>query len=373
MGVMGLFSRKSAPAFAAAPLPVRAAAAGAQQFGALYNYSVGADVERASTVPTLSRAVNLLVSIVGGLDLCTHILQWDPVALEYDEIEVQGESWMTRPDPRNTRQFIMGSTVSDLFWHGRAFWHVTSRYSTGFPASFEWLPFANVTMLDEVGPYWYGQSQSMTFNGMPLITADIVQFISPTPGVLFSGSRAIDIALNLDQSARRFARNDGVATGYLQQTGGEPMTGEELGALAAAWVANRADTNSVGALNEFVKYVPLDSDPSKLQITEGREYSALDLSRVANIPAYLLGISTGGMTYQNAEQSVRDLYLFGARPIMQTIEQTLSLDTVIPRGRYVTFDTDDMFEQERLLEVPDQPMSPTPGAPTAPPDPMESA
>ncbi len=358
MWAMGLFSKKTAPAFAAAPIPVRAAAGGYSQFGALYNYSVGADVERATTVPTLSRAVNLLISIIGGLDLCTYVLQWDAVEREYEEIEVQGESWMTRPDPRNTRQFIMGSTTSDLFWHGRAFWHVTSRYSTGFPASFEWLPFANVQMLDEIGPYWYGQSTAMQFNGIPLVTEDIVQFIAPTPGVLFSGARAIDIALNLDASAKRFARNDGVATGYLQQTGGEPMTGEELGALAAAWVANRADTNSVGALNEFVKYVPLDSDPSKLQITEGREYSALDLSRVANIPAYLLGISTGGMTYQNAEQSVRDLYLFGARPIMQTIEQTLSLDSVISRGRHVRFDTDDMFEQERLLEVPDQPMTP---------------
>jgi hypothetical protein len=352
---MGLFRNKTAPAIGSAQVPVRAAAAGATQFGALYNYSVGAGVERATTVPTLSRAVNLLISIIGGLDFKTYTYTWNPVEAEYDEIEVQGESWMTRPDPRNTRQFIIGSTVSDLFWNGRAFWHVTSRYSNGFPASFQWLPFANVGMLDEAGPYWFGQSQQMTFAGTPLITEDIVQFISPTPGVLFSGSRAIDIALSLDQSARRFARNDGVATGYLQQTGGEPMTGDELGELAAAWVANRADTNSVGALNEFVKYVPLDSDPSKLQITEGREYSALDLSRVANIPAYLLGISTGGMTYQNAEQSVRDLYLFGARPIMHTIEETLSLDMVIARGRHVRFDTDDMFEQERLLEMPDRP------------------
>jgi hypothetical protein len=352
---MGIFRNRTAPAIGSARVPVRAAAAGAQQFGALYNFSVGADVERAITVPTISRALNLLISTIGGLDLCTYTMSWDPVEGEYVDTEVQGESWMTRPDPNNTRQFIMGSTVGDLFMHGRAFWHISSRYSNGFPASFQWLPFATMGMLDETGPFWYGQSKQMTFAGQPLVTEDIVQFISPTPGVLFSGSRAIDIALSLDQSARRFARNDGVATGYLQQTGGEPMTGDELGELAAAWVANRADTNSVGALNEFVKYVPLDSDPSKLQITEGREYSALDLSRVANIPAYLLGISTGGMTYQNAEQSVRDLYLFGARPIMHTIEETLSLDTVIARGRHVRFDTDDMFEQERLLEVPDRP------------------
>jgi len=41
---------------------------------------------------------------------------------------------------------------------------------------------------------------------------------------------------------------------------------------------------------------------------------------------------------------------------MQTIEQTLSLDSVIARGRHVRFDTDDMFEAERLAEVPDPTM-----------------
>jgi phage portal protein BeeE len=84
--------------------------------------------------------------------------------------------------------------------------------------------------------------------------------------------------------------------------------------------------------------VQFDNDPSKLQLMEGREHAALELSRVANIPPYLNGIATGGMTYQNAQQARQDLYLFGAKPFISCIEETLSLDTVTPRGRHVRFD-----------------------------------
>jgi hypothetical protein len=62
------------------------------------------------------------------------------------------------------------------------------------------------------------------------------------------------------------------------------------------------------------------------------------LSRVANIPPWLLGIDVGGLTYQNAQDARLQLYLYGAKPYMDVIEQTLSGDTIIPRGRFVEFD-----------------------------------
>ncbi|CAB5224768.1 hypothetical protein UFOVP739_1, partial [uncultured Caudovirales phage] len=51
------------------------------------------------------------------------------------------------------------------------------------------------------------------------------------------------------------------------------------------------------------------------------------------------------MTYQNAEQARQDLYLFGARIYIDCIEQTLSADNILPRGRYVEFDIDDYMEE----------------------------
>ena len=334
------------PAFNSAPVEpaVRAAAGGANQIGTLYAYAVGAGVERALGVPTISRARDLIASMIGSLDLKQYTLQW--TGEDYEEIHIPGESWFTRPDPNVTRNFIMANTFSDLFFYGRCFWWVTSRYASGFPASFTWLPAGSVTTPDQAGPQWFGPSKQVQFLGQEIDVNNVVQFLSPINGLLYQGQRAIDIAIRLDTAAKRFASNE-IAAGYLQQTDGEPMGGDELAELAAAWSTARS-ANAIGALNQYVKFVEFDSDPSKLQLHEGREHAALELSRVANVPAYLVGIPTGGMTYQNAQQARQDLYLFGAKPFICAIEETLSLDTVTPRGRHVRFDVDDYLTDYNL-------------------------
>lgn len=347
--VMALRKKTSKPAFAAEP-QVRAQAGRASQIGELYTYQVGTGVQLALTIPTISRARDLIVSMVGSLMLRQYSHVSAPAGAELVELPL--ETWMTRPDPRVTPGFIYSRTASDLFMIGRAFWYVTSRFSTGYPASFQWLPAANVTTDDQAGPFWFGPSDKIRFNGHELDPNNVVQFISPIDGILATGQRAIDIAFRLDSAARRFATNE-IAAGYLQQTSGEPMSGEELGDLAAAWSEARR-SNAIGALNEYVKFVEFTADPSKLQLQEGREHAALELSRVANIPPYLVGIPTGGMTYQNAQQARQDLYLFGAKPYIQCIEQTLSMPNVLPRGRHVEFDVDTYLQSWNIAETAPQ-------------------
>jgi hypothetical protein len=70
------------------------------------------------------------------------------------------------------------------------------------------------------------------------------------------------------------------------------------------------------------------------------------MARIANIPPYLVGAPTGGgMTYQNALQARQDLYLFGAKPYIECIEQTLSMNNVTPRGRYIYLDVEAYLEE----------------------------
>jgi hypothetical protein len=345
---MGLRRKNRTAAFAAAPTSeVRAAAGGASQIGSLYTYSVGAGVQAALTIPTISRARDLIVSMVGSLMLRQYSHVNTPAGGEVVELPL--ETWMSRPDPSVTPGFIYSRTASDLFMNGRAFWYVTSRYATGFPASFQWMPAANVSTEDQAGPFWFGPSDKIRFNGQPVDAANVIQFLSPIDGILATGQRAIDIAIRLDTAARRFATNE-ISAGYLQQVEGEAMSGDELGELAAAWSAARR-SNAIGALNQYVKYVQFDTDPSKLQLHEGREHAALELSRVANIPPYLVGIPTPGMTYSNAQQARQDLFLFGAKPYIQCIEQTLSMPNVLPRGRHVEFDVDTYLQSWNMDDM----------------------
>jgi len=330
-----------APAYGSATI---AAASGATQAGNAGNYiayNAGGMEQAAMSVPTVARAISLLSTVVSTLDLKSYTLQWTGQA--YEQLYVEGESWMTRPDPRTTRNFIMARTAKDLILFGRAFWLVTSRYATGFPATFQWLPANNIQTPDNAPPEWFGPADKVQFNGLPLDTNQLVQFLSPSQGIVYQGRRAIEIALRLDQSAERFATNE-IAAGYLQQKGGEPMSGEELGEMAAAWSSNRR-TNSIGALNELVNFVEFSGDPSTLQLVEGRNYQTKELSRLMDVPAYLLAIDQRGMTYSNAVQAREDLVLFGARPLVAAIQERLSMDDILPRGRHVEFNLDDYVQE----------------------------
>ena len=345
---MAFGRQKQKAAFASAPL--KAAAGSAAQIGQFYTYSVGSAEEQALSVPTVARSVQMIASVVGCLGLKHYTLQWS--GEEYEEIYLELEQWMRQPDPKVTRNFIMSQTSTDLMLHGSAFWYVTSRSSaTGRPLSFQWLPASMVALEDQQTPQRFGPSSQATFNGINLNMDDVLQFIAPTQGILYTGQRAIQTAIKLDRAADRFAVNE-IAAGYLQQTdASEPMSGEELAELAAAWSEARRKS-AIGALNSVVTFKEFTSDPSKLQLVESRQFQALELSRQCGIPPYLLGIGVpGSFTYQNAQQARQDLYLFGAKQILDCIQETLSSSFCLPQNRYVKFDLEDYLYENSLSDV----------------------
>ena len=329
---------KAIPAFASAPIAAAAYAPQTQARSANFvGWLQGQESQAALSVQSVTRAISLLSTVVSTLDMRSYTLQW--TGQRYEKLYVEGESWMTRPNPTETRNFTLSVTVRDLIMTGRAFWIVTSRYANGFPATFQWLPAGNITTPNNTGPQFFGAPGTVMFNGQPLNIADVVTFLSGSQGIIYTGRRAIQCAIRLDQAAERFASNE-IAAGYLQQTGGEPMSSEELGELAASWSSSRSE-NAIGALSEGITFTEFTSDPSKLQLVEGREYSAKDISRLMDIPAYLLAVSqAGSMTYANATEARRDLVEFGARPLLHAIAERLSMDDVLPRGRHVEFDTE---------------------------------
>jgi hypothetical protein len=346
---MALFgNKKRTPSFTAPPL--QAAAGSSAQIGQFYSYSVGASTELALSCATVSRATQMILSMVGCLPLRHYTKQW--TGERYEKIYLENESWMDQPDPRSTMNFIMSNTAMDIMMRGRAFWYITSRSSaTGRPLSFQWLPASMISTLDQAGPQFFGQSNQVEFNGVQLPTEDVIQFISGVQGFLFTGARTITTALKLDQAAERFASNE-IAAGWLtvgENT--EQMSAEDLGELAASWRQAR-QTGAIGALAGGVTFNEFKSDPNKLQLLESRQYSSLEVSRQVGVPAYLLGIGVPGYTYQNAQQARQDLYLFGAKQVLDVIQMTLSMVNVLPRNRFVEFDTESYIYENHLAEVP---------------------
>jgi len=351
---VGLFTRRAIAEPERAPLRAAAGMGAANNF---VSYTVGNAELNALTNPTVSRSRDLLASMIGAFELKHYSKQWN--GIDYDEVYLPLEPWMEQPDPKNTRNFFIANIFSDMFFYGRAFAYVTSRYSTGLPATLEWLPAGNIQTPNMTGPQFFGWADVIEWNGIPLETQNVCQFLSPYMGIVYSGARAINTALYLDQAADRYAQLE-TPPGYLQQVDGEDMSGDDLGELASAWGAGRKK-RAIGALSRQVEFKEYKNDPS-LTVAKLRSDQALEMARLCNIPAYMVSAPTQGasMTYQNAEQARQDMYLFGLKGFADAIEQTLSM-FMLPRGRYVEFDVEDYLGSTDM----------SPGEMPAEPAPME--
>lgn len=305
---------------------------------ALVTQNVSRDL--AMSVPTIERARDVLVGTIGSLP----ITYWSKRPVDVDDQERQPETWMDRPDPNRTRSFIIGWTVDDLIFHGRAFWLVTNRYENGFPSAFEWMPRAEVSLHTEQGRPW-APVTGLSWRGRDIPLRDpqgrdnIISFDGLSSGLLQHGWRAISIALRLDAAADRFA-NAEIPAGWLRQTDGEPYTSEELAEIADFW-ASRRELNTTAAIGLGMVYEEGSQNPERLQLIEARQHQALELARLMNVPPWVVGAPQGAsMTYSNALQARLDLIDFGALPHVTVVEQTLSGPNVTPRGSYVKLQTD---------------------------------
>jgi len=307
---------------------------GAGQVGNFYSYTAGELRARALRVPTLSRARNLMASVIGGVPLVMYKEMWN--GTEMEQVPEAPRTWLRRIDKGVPNNFILAMTFDDLFFYGRCFWLVTEREKTsGYPSNFTRLPAAMITTMDQAGPSYFGPSKQIMFNGLPVDYQDVIQFLSPIDGITTNGAQSINTALKLEQARNRNASVLSPAV-TLRQVGGEPLSSQELADLAAAYDTARY-ASSTCALNEFIELIP-GSDPSKMLLIEAADYQAREISRLANVPGYLVSVSLGSYSYVNSREASNDLYAFGVKPYADCIAQTLSADNVLPRGTCVKFD-----------------------------------
>ena len=362
---MGLFDRKVSKA-AISPPPAKAAAAGAMNpgynssnvganmIGQYYTYREGQLRAAAISIPAISRARDLLASVIGCMPLQMYNEMWN--GEEMERVYIAPRSWLRRPDQTVPYNFLMSWTFDDLYFYGRAFWYITSRTADGYPATFSRLPAGSVTTTDMAGPVWFAPSKEVYFQGGQIDPANLVQFLSPTQGMVYSSQAAIETAIKI-QDARARNASSSIPAGVLRQTGGEPLSAQELADLAAAFNTARA-TNQTAALNEFLTYEPTTMSPDKMLLIESANYSALETGgRIGNVPPYLIGVSTGSYSYQSSQQARMDLLFFGVKLYADAIAETLSMNNVLPNGTYVAFDYESYLEENYLADKMEMPES----------------
>jgi hypothetical protein len=348
---MAIFNRSVNKA-AISPEPTKAAAAGgyysnsvnnggANMIGQYYSYTEGPR-NRAVSVPTISRARDLMASVIGCMNLKMYNEIWN--GNEMEKMPLAPRTWLRKIDPTLPNNFILSWTFDDLFFYGRAFWYITSRTADGYPASYTRLPAAMVQTLDQSGPVWFAPSKQIIFQGGNLDSNDVVQFLSPIQGIIYMSEQSVATALKLE-AARYRNSSSAIPAGILRQTGGEPLSAQELADLASAFNSAR-ETNQTAALNEFVTYTETLTSPDKMLLIESAEFQAMEMARLCNIPPYLAGVSVGSYSYQSSAEARMDLWTFGVRAYADCIAGTLSGNNVLPNGTYVEFDVEQYLSGE---------------------------
>jgi len=347
---MGLFNRVNKPAIATeyGQIDIRAAVggsnAGQSQIGNYVAYSDGGGRERGMSIPTIARARDLICSTIGSLKLEMYREMWNGDNME--AVTLAPRAWLSRIDKGVPNSTILSWTADDLIWWGRAFWAVTERTADDYPSSFTRLPASMVTTPSQNGPVFFGPADQILFNGLELNPRDVIQFIGGQQGLLFTGRRAIETAIRIEDARMRNA-SSAIPAGILKQTGGEPLSGQELADLAAQFNLARA-SNQTAALNEYLSYTETTATPDRMMLIESADYSARDLGRSLGVPAYLLSVSIGSYSYQSAKESRQDLWTYACLPQAKCIADTLSSDNVLPHGTLVKFDIDDFLSENYM-------------------------
>jgi phage portal protein BeeE len=352
---MGLFSKKEVTKAAISPIPEEsvAAAVGTNYYrqnkapntiGSWYTYQSGLARNRAISVPAISRSRDLMASVLASMELkmCTEI--WN--GNEMETVPLAPRTWLRQLDPEMPNSFLFPWIFDDLFFYGRCFLYITSRTKDGYMASATRLPQGSIDTADAEGPVWFGKSKEIYFNGGALDPADVVQIYSPTQGMIYMSEQTIATALKLCDARFRNA-SSAIPAGVLKQTGGEPLSAEELGALAEAFNEARS-TNQTAALNEFLTYTETTATPDKMLLIDAAEYQSKEIANLCNVPPYLLGISTGSYAYTNSAGAKSDLWTFGLSMYAQAISSALSQQ--LPRGTYVKWDVEKWLEIDSYME-----------------------
>jgi HK97 family phage portal protein len=226
--------------------------------------------------------------------------------------------------------------------YGVAYWRVTSLYEDdGRPSGFEWVANTRVTVTtdqygDEVD-YYSINGQRVPDSGV----GSLVTFQSLLPGVLETGGRTIQAALDI-QKAASVAAATPMATGFIKNSGAD-LPEAQIQGLLASWKAAR-NSRSTAYLTSTLDYQTVGYSPKEMMYNEASQYLATEIARLMNVPAYYISADmNNSMTYQNIIDGRKEFVAYSLQPFISAIENRLSMDDVTRRGNQVRFALDTTF------------------------------
>jgi HK97 family phage portal protein len=328
--------KKDVEAQLSPPIMSQTYGAGVYTFGGIYNTNGIPFIDRnlSLQVPAVSRCRNLICGVIASIDL--ELIQ------KSTGRKLETPVWLDQFDLRQPRSVTISYTVDSLLIYGVAYWRVTSLYQDdGRPSGFEWVANTRVTVTtdqygDEVD-YYSINGQRVPDSGV----GSLVTFQSLLPGVLETGGRTIQAALDI-QKAASIAAQTPMSTGFIKNSGAD-LPEAQIQGLLASWKAAR-NSRSTAYLTSTLDYQTVGYSPKDMTYNESSQYLATEIARLMNVPAYYISADmNNSMTYQNIIDGRKEFVAYSLQPFIKCHRKSTKYGRYYRRGNVVRFALDETF------------------------------
>jgi len=287
----------------------------------------------AMTVPAVARARNIIAGTIASLEICTYN--------EMTQAKLPSRPVIKQPDPSLARNTTTCWTIDDLIFYGVAYWSIlaVSPEDGRVTQARRIDPLRVNTRTDSTGVLIL----SYTVDGVDVPmrgVGSLIIFWGPDEGVLARASRTINAAIELEAAALRMAQEP--VPQMVLRNEGMNLPPDQKEALLTAFKSARR-TRSTAYVEGPINLEVVGLDSAQMQLTEARAYTASEIARVMNIPAWYINAESATSTYSNVSAERRSLLDFSLRPYLDSFESRLSMDDITPRGQYVEVEMDDFL------------------------------
>ena len=303
------------------------------------------DRSLAMQVPAVARCRNLIAGVISYLPL--------ELYKKSTGEQLKSPLWLEQPDIRQPRSVTISASVDSLIFYGVAYWRVTEVYADDLrPSRFEWVSNSRVNaQLNAKGTqvlYYTLDGEKVPMDG----PGSLITFQGLTQGVLQTGARTIQSALDIEKAAA-VASQTPMATGFLKNTGAD-MPESQVQGLLAAWKAAR-QSRATAYLTSTLSYETVGFSPKDMMYNEASQYLATQIARAMNVPAiYISADMNGSYTYQNSVENRKEFVSYSLQPYICALEDRLSMNDITAAGHTVRFNISETFlrsDDKTRLEV----------------------
>jgi hypothetical protein len=251
----------------------------------------------------------------------------------------------------------LAMTIEDLAFEAIAWWRVTGRLATRYPASVCRIDPDRVHLKNpatgKADPryVWVDQGEGKPPEQVP--AGDMIRFDSPNPGVLRANARTVRIALKLDRLTEMYADNPALREYFTDNDDhdGDLMKEEDVDGFLAEWTAARQSSPTAWVPGNVKRADVSTPSPKDLTLSDLRQQVNLAIANGLGVDPEDLGVSTTSRTYFNSVDKKQDKINRTYSPFMKAITDRLSMGDVTMRGYAAQFDLVDYLKSDPVTQA----------------------